>query len=62
MGKLKIQAIEARINSQLNEHLAKMIPNFDDSITGFNEAWEIVSEIFREEIERLSNAETNSIA
>lgn len=35
------------IDSKLNDVLCEMKPNFDDSITGFNEAWDIVREIFK---------------
>jgi hypothetical protein len=36
------------INSRLNAHLIEMKEGYDDSIVGFNEAWEVVSTFFRE--------------
>lgn len=38
-----------RIDNALNNHLCKMKEGYDDSIVGFNEAWDIVRKIFREE-------------
>jgi hypothetical protein len=54
--KARIEALEAalrrtqsRIDYRLNEYLCEMKPGYDDSITGFNEAWDIVSKILNEE-------------
>ena len=35
-------ALKSSIDGRLNDHLCGMKPNYDDSITGFNEAWDIV--------------------
>ena len=40
--------IKQRIDSRLNEYLCEMEPGYDDSITGFNEAWDIVRSVFAE--------------
>ena len=42
--------IKSRIDIQLNDYLCEMKPDYDDSITGFNEAWTIVSKILDEEM------------
>jgi len=41
IGKLK-----RRIDSSLNDYLCEMKPNYDDSIVGFNEAWDVVRKAF----------------
>lgn len=52
MSKDDIKRIKDKIDSNLNNYLCDMKPNFDDSITGFNEAWVIVSKIFKEELNK----------
>ena len=47
---LQIQKMKDRIDARLNDYLCEMKPNYDDSITGFNEAWDIVRDILKEEI------------
>jgi len=47
-----IAKIKDRIDCRLNNYLCEMKPDYDDSITGFNEAWDIVRAVFKEEIER----------
>lgn len=43
----RIKTIERTIFYRLNEHLIEMKPDYDDSISGFNEAWDIVSATFK---------------
>ncbi len=38
--------ISERIGTRLNNHLCEMKEGYDDSITGFNEAWDIVRGVF----------------
>jgi hypothetical protein len=45
-----IQRLFDKIGMRLVNHLAEMKPNYDDSITGFNECWDIVRHAFEEEI------------
>ena len=40
---------QRRIDFLLNEHLCCMKEGYDDSITGFNEAWDIVRKILSED-------------
>jgi hypothetical protein len=40
--------LKDRIDHRLNNHLCEMKEGYDDSITGFNEAWTIVSRAFGE--------------
>ncbi len=47
---------KARIDVRLNDIVCEMKPDYDDSITGFNEAWDIVRAIFKEELATLRAA------
>jgi hypothetical protein len=38
--------LKERIDSKLDAHLCVMEEGYDDSVVGFNEAWDIVREIF----------------
>jgi hypothetical protein len=38
--------LKARIDTRLNNYLCEMREGYDDSITGFNEAWDIVRKTF----------------
>lgn len=44
--------VKTRMDLQMNNALCEMKPGYDDSITGFNEAWDIVLKILAEEIAR----------
>jgi hypothetical protein len=46
----EIKRIKDRIDSSLNAYLCEMKEAHDDSIVGFNEAWDIVRAIFKEEL------------
>ena len=41
-------AIKTSMDTRLNDHLCEMKPDYDDSITGFNEAWDVMRGLFRE--------------
>lgn len=40
--------LKNRIDLRLGDYLCDMRPNYDDSIFGFNEAWNIVRKVFEE--------------
>lgn len=40
--------IKNRIDIRLNNYLCEMKPDHDDSITGFNEAWTIMDDVFKD--------------
>lgn len=40
--------LKEQIDTRLNNRLVEMKPDYDDSITGFNEAWDIVRAAFAE--------------
>jgi hypothetical protein len=41
-----LQDIKVSLDYWMNEHLFAMKPEYDDSVTGFNEAWDVVSKFF----------------
>ena len=41
-----VAALKNRTDSRLNDYLCEMKPGYDDSIVGFNEAWDIVRKVF----------------
>ncbi len=47
----EIERIKNRIDSHLNDYLCEMKPDHDDSITGFNEAWDIVRKVFADALQ-----------
>lgn len=47
-----LEVVKWRIDVRLNDHLCEMKEGYDDSITGFNEAWSVVSKVFEEELNR----------
>lgn len=42
----RLTSIKSTIDYRLNDYLCEMKPEYDDSITGFNEAWDIVRKAF----------------
>ncbi len=48
---MNILKLKNKIDLRLNDYLCEMKPNYDDSITGFNEAWDVVRKILQEEID-----------
>jgi chromosome segregation ATPase len=44
-----VETIKSRIDYRLNDCLCEMKEGYDDSIVGFNEAWDIVNKLFEEE-------------
>ena len=62
MGKLTagvgeaIERIKHGIDCRLNDVLCEMKPDYDDAITGFNEAWDVVRKYFKSDwIEALTS-------
>jgi hypothetical protein len=43
-----IARLKDRLDFRLNEYLCEMQPGYDDSITGFNEAWDVMRKLFAE--------------
>lgn len=48
-------ALKRRLDYRLNDHLCEMKPDCDDSIVGFNEAWDIMRVLFDEESRSISS-------
>jgi len=53
-----IQELKNSLDHRLNEVLCEMKPDYDDSITGFNEAWDIMRKFFREKAAKLAEKKT----
>jgi hypothetical protein len=49
---LVLDRIFSRISTHLNDVLCKMKPDYDDSIVGFNKAWDIMRTVFEDEMEK----------
>lgn len=43
-----VRRLKEQLEHHLNTHLCEMKPDYDDSITGFNEAWDIMRKLFDE--------------
>lgn len=43
-----INNLKSRLDTRLNNWLCEMKPDHDDSIVGFNEAWDIVNKVFKD--------------
>lgn len=52
-----LRRVQSRINIRLNDHLCAMREGYDDSIVGFNEAWDIVRTILTDEIQDVEAAQ-----
>ena len=52
MTKSELQRLKDRFDTIFNNVLCDMKPGWDDSIEGFNKAWDIARDIFKEEIDR----------
>jgi hypothetical protein len=48
----RLRQMRDRLSTALNGVLCEMKPGYDDSITGFNEAWDVMRKLFDAEIER----------
>lgn len=48
----ELTRLKNRFDTIFNNVLCDMKPGWDDSIEGFNKAWDIARDIFKEEIER----------
>ena len=57
MTKVELSHLKERIDFYLNSYLCEMKEGYDDSITGYNDAWEIIQHVFKDELEAL-NAQT----
>lgn len=44
---LTVERIKHHLDSRLNSHLVDMREGFDDSVVGFNEAWDVMREFFK---------------
>ena len=52
--KEELQQLKDKIDARLDAQLCEMSEGYDDSVTGFNEAWGVVDRLFLEEIMKQS--------
>lgn len=52
----EIKRLKERIDNRLNNVLCDMKEDYDDSIVGFNEAWDNVRKIFADELAKQKDA------
>lgn len=48
MTTAELDALKRRLDTRLNNWLCEMKPDYDDSITGFNEAWDVMRKCFED--------------
>lgn len=51
----ELQRIKDALDYRLNEHLCDMKEGWDDSVVGFNTAWDIMREFFKEKLEKMND-------
>lgn len=54
MNVTELSRLKDRFDRIFNGVLCDMKPGWDDSIHGFNKAWDLARDIFKEEIDRAS--------
>lgn len=54
MTEVELRKLRGALSDRLNNHLIEMKEGYDDSITGFNEAWDVMGEFFDEKIAALA--------
>jgi len=52
MTKKELQKLKDRVDRIMDSVLVDMKPGWDDSVHGFNKAWDVVRDIMTEEIDR----------
>jgi len=53
MTEVELRNLKVALNDRLNNHLVEMKPGYDDSVTGFNEAWDVMGKFFEDKIAQL---------
>ncbi len=51
-----INHLKQRLDYRMNDYLCEMKEGYDDSITGFNEAWDLMRELFKDAASNLATA------
>lgn len=46
----QLRALKPALDSRMNDYLCEMQEGYDDSIVGFNEAWDVMRKFFAEKI------------
>jgi hypothetical protein len=50
LTEVELRTLKVALSDRLNNALVEMKPGYDDSITGFNEAWDVVGKFFDDKI------------
>jgi len=50
MTEVELRTLKVELSDRLNNYLIEMKPGYDDSITGFNEAWDVMGKFFDHKI------------
>lgn len=53
MTEVELRKLKSALSDRLNNVLCEMKPDYDDSITGFNEAWDVMGKFFDDKIQQL---------
>ena len=53
MSEVELRTLKVELSDRLNNYLVEMKPGYDDSITGFNEAWDVMGKFFDHKIAAL---------
>lgn len=56
MTEVELRNLKVALSDRLNNHLVEMKEGYDDSITGFNEAWDVVGKFFDDKIAALKTS------
>jgi hypothetical protein len=51
----ELERIFDRVSTRLNNVLCEMKPGYDDSIVGFNEAWDVMRAVFKDELTKATS-------
>lgn len=54
MTEAELRKLKVALNACLNNCLVEIKPGYDDSVTGFNEAWDIMLKFFEDKISEIT--------
>jgi hypothetical protein len=53
MTEAELRKLKVALSDRLNSYLCEMKPGYDDSVTGFNEAWDVMGKFFDDKIAKI---------
>ena len=54
MTEVELRNLKVALSQRLNDCLVEIRPGHDDSVTGFNEAWDVMGKFFDDKIAALT--------